>query len=113
MLLGRAYNDMGLVLAGLDGALIRPDALSSTFAAFIRRHPELPKARFHDLRHTHASLLLEAGEHAKVVSERLGHSSVAFTLDTYGHLMPAWRREQRPSWVASSVLLDGTRTHRV
>jgi integrase len=40
------------------------------------------------LRHTHASLLLEAGEHAKVVSERLGHSSVAFTLDTYGHLMP-------------------------
>jgi integrase len=86
--LGRAYNDMGLVLAGPDGAFIRPDALSSTFAAFIRRHPELPKARFHDLRHTHASLLLEAGEHAKVVSERLGHSSVAFTLDTYGHLMP-------------------------
>ena len=88
MRLGKAYNDMGLVLAGPDGAFIRPDALSSNFAAFIRRHPELPKVRFHDLRHTHASLLLQAGEHAKVVSERLGHSSVAFTLDTYGHLMP-------------------------
>ncbi len=64
--------------------------LSATinFAGFIRRHPELPKVRLHDLRHTHASLLLQAGEHAKVVSERLGHSSVAFTLDTYGHLMP-------------------------
>ena len=88
MRLGKAYNDIGLVLAGPDGAFIRPDALSTNFAGFIRRHPELPKVRFHDLRHTHASLLLEAGEHAKVVSERLGHSSVAFTLDTYGHLMP-------------------------
>ena len=88
MRLGKAYNDIGLVLAEPDGAFIRPDALSSNFAVFIRRHPELPKVRFHDLRHTHASLLLQAGEHAKVVSERLGHSSVAFTLDTYGHLMP-------------------------
>jgi integrase len=88
MRLGKAYRDLGLVLAERDGAFKRPDALSTNFAAFIRRHPELPKVRFHDLRHTHASLLLQAGEHAKVVSERLGHSSVAFTLDTYGHLMP-------------------------
>ncbi len=88
MRLGKAYRDLGLVLAEPDGAFKRPDALSTNFAAFIRRHRELPKVRFHDLRHTHASLLLQAGEHAKVVSERLGHSSVAFTLDTYGHLMP-------------------------
>jgi integrase len=88
MRVGKAYDDMGLVLAGPDGAFTRPDSLSTNFAAFIRRHPELPKIRFHDLRHTHASLLLQAGEHAKVVSERLGHTSVAFTLDTYGHLMP-------------------------
>jgi integrase len=88
MRLGKTYHDQGFVLAEPDGALKRPDALSTNFAAFIRRHPEMPKVRFHDLRHTHASLLLQAGEHAKVVSERLGHSSVAFTLDTYGHLMP-------------------------
>ena len=43
---------------------------------------------FHDLRHTHATLLIEAGEHIKVVSSRLGHKSVAFTLDTYVHVTP-------------------------
>ena len=70
MRLGKAYRDLGLVLAEPDGGFKRPDALSTNFAAFIRRHPELPKVRFHGLRHTHASLLLQAGEHA----ERLGHS---------------------------------------
>jgi integrase len=79
----------------LDGGFKRPN-----FGAFIHRHPELPKVRFHDLRHTHASLLLQAGEHAKVVSERLGHSSVAFTLDTYGHLMPGMEE-------AAAAKLDG------
>jgi integrase len=99
MRLGKAYNDVGLVLAEPDGAFRRPDALSTNFAAFIRRHPELPTVRFHDLRHTHASLLVQAGEHAKVVSERLGHSSVAFTLDTYGHLMPGMEE--------AAAMLDG------
>jgi hypothetical protein len=44
--------------------------------------------RFHDLRHTFASLMLLGGVHPKIVSEMLGHSSVAFTLDTYGHVIP-------------------------
>ena len=48
---------------------------------------------FHDLRHTHASLLLKAGVHPKVVSERLGHGSVSFTLDVYSHVMPGVQRE--------------------
>jgi integrase len=48
----------------------------------------MPKIRLHDLRHTHATLLLAAGANAKVVSERPGHSSVAFTLDQYVHAMP-------------------------
>ncbi len=48
----------------------------------------LEHVRFHDLRHTHASLLLKAGVHPKVVSERLGHGSVSFTLDVYSHVMP-------------------------
>jgi len=100
MRFGRAYRDLGLVLAEPDGGFKRPDALSTNFAAFVRRHSELPKVRFHDLRHTHASLLLQAGEHAKVVSERLGHSSVAFTLDTYGHLMPGMEE-------AAAAKLDG------
>ncbi|URJ67494.1 tyrosine-type recombinase/integrase [Paenibacillus polymyxa] len=44
--------------------------------------------RFHDLRHTHATLLLKAGIHPKIVQERLGHSSINVTLDTYSHVLP-------------------------
>lgn len=53
----------------------------------------LPPIRFHDLRHTHASLLLRAGVHPKVVQERLGHATIAITLDTYSHLMPSMQGE--------------------
>jgi len=48
---------------------------------------------FHGLRHVHASLLLREGVHPKIVSERLGHSGVGLTLDTYSHLMPTMQRE--------------------
>jgi len=51
------------------------------------------KLRFHDLRHTHASQLLKAGISAKVVSERLGHSTVGITLDVYSHLLPGMQEE--------------------
>lgn len=47
---------------------------------------QLPKIRFYDLRHTHASLLIHQGMHPKVIAERLGHSSIKLTMDTYGHL---------------------------
>ena len=49
--------------------------------------------RFHDLRHTHATLLLRQGVHPKVVSERLGHSTIGITLDTYSHVMPDMQDE--------------------
>src|SRR5690606_41226157 len=55
---------------------------------YVLQKYNLPKLRFHDLRHTHASILLQLGEHPKVVSERLGHSSISITLDTYSHAMP-------------------------
>jgi integrase len=53
----------------------------------------LPKIRLHDLRHTHATLALQAGVHPKVVSERFGHATVAITLDTYSHAIPAMQEE--------------------
>ena len=53
----------------------------------------LPKIRLHDLRHTHATLALQAGVHPKVVSERLGHATVSITLDTYSHAIPAMQEE--------------------
>ncbi|MGE5573912.1 MAG: site-specific integrase [Bacteroidota bacterium] len=53
----------------------------------------LPKVRFHDLRHTAATLLLLQGVHPKLVQEQLGHSQISLTLDTYSHVMPAMQRE--------------------
>ena len=53
----------------------------------------LPRIRFHDLRHTHATLGLAAGIHPKVMSERLGHSSISITLDTYSHAVPALQKD--------------------
>ena len=50
-------------------------------------------AKRHDLRHFHASVLLQSGQSAVLVSKRLGHSSVSMTLDIYAHLMPGWQRE--------------------
>lgn len=60
--------------------------------------------RLHDLRHAHASHLLAAGVNVKVVSERLGHASVAFTLDVYGHVLPG---QQADAAAAVAALVDG------
>jgi integrase len=54
---------------------------------------DVPRIRFHDLRHTHATLALRAGVHPKVVQERLGHSDIAITLNTYSHAIPAMQEE--------------------
>jgi integrase len=57
------------------------------------RNFDLPTIRFHDLRHTHATLMLGAGVHPKVVQERLGHTSIQITLDTYSHVMPGMQAD--------------------
>ena len=81
------------ILAQNDGQLrVRPDVFSAAFAKAIRRM-DLRQIRFHDLRHTHATHLLRAGVHPKVVSERLGHSRVAITLDTYSHVLPGLQED--------------------
>lgn len=58
----------------------------------------IPRIRFHDLRHTHASLMLKANIHPKIVSERLGHSTTKMTLDTYSHILPDMQREAINNW---------------
>jgi len=65
----------------------------------------LEPIRFHDLRHTSATLLLTAGVHPKVVQERLGHSQIGITLDTYSHVMPSLQLEAAEKLDA---VLDGT-----
>ena len=69
-----------------------PLNLTAAFIAFVRR-PGVPRVRFHDLRHTHASQLLKQGVHPKVVSERLGHSTIGITMDVYSHVLPGLQEE--------------------
>ncbi len=85
--LGGGYDDADRVFAGVDGSQVNPASAAKVFERRVARSG-LPRIRFHDLRHTHAVHLIAAGVHAKVVSERLGHSSTTFTMDRYGHLMP-------------------------
>ncbi len=87
LLLGLKLQDDDLVFSKPDGKPLDPSTITHTFRRIIKR-AGLPRLRFHDLRHTHASLMLKQGVHPKIVSERLGHSSIGITLDTYSHVMP-------------------------
>jgi integrase len=87
ILLGKLPSDTDLVFSHLDGKPLDPGVVSHTFAKVLKK-ARLPHIRFHDLRHTHATLLLKAGEHPKIVSERLGHANIGITLDTYSHVLP-------------------------
>ena len=69
------------------GEPVNPESISQLFDRKTLSSG-LPKIRLHDLRHTHASLLVAAGEPIKVVSERLGHAHPGFTMATYQHLLP-------------------------
>jgi len=85
---GKAWTDTGLVFTREDGSQLHPDLVISSFER-ICRAAGLPPIRLHDLRHTAASLALQAGVPLKVVSEQLGHSSLAITADTYTSVLPA------------------------
>jgi len=85
-----------------DGKPTHPQLLSDAFKKLVR-NSGLPPIRFHDLRHTHATLLLKAGIPIKVVSERLGHSTPGFTMATYQHIIPGMQEEAAHTFAA---LLD-------
>ncbi len=73
-----------------SGRACHPETFTQLFDRIVERNDgDLPRIRFHDLRHTHASLLIADGVPVKVVSERLGHANPAFTMHTYQHLLPA------------------------
>jgi integrase len=84
--MGPGYHDESLILANADGSPVHPEALSGKWQKARRKHA-IP-VRFHDLRHTHATLLLKGGESLRVVADRLGHSSPTLTLSTYAHVLP-------------------------
>jgi integrase len=87
MLLGKPLSPADLVFSNPDGSPLRPNTVSRAFEK-LARSLGFQGIRFHDLRHAHATLMLRQGIHPKIVSERLGHSSVAITLDIYSHVLP-------------------------
>ena len=91
-LYGAEYNDGGLVCCKEDGSVWKPSAFTSAYRELLRRR-KIANIPFHNLRHSHASQLLRAGVNPKVISERLGHSKVAFTMDVYAHLFPGMQEE--------------------
>jgi len=92
MLVGPAFVDHELVFPRPDRTPTHPEAFSQTFDRAVARLG-LPVLSVHDLRHTHATLLLRAGVPVKVVSERLGHANPAFTLTVYQHVIPGMQEE--------------------
>ena len=92
LLLGLGPDEQALVCSHLDGSPIPPDYISDNFRWRLDK-AKLPRVRFHGLRHTCATLLLQEGVHPKVVSEMLGHSTVSITLDVYSHVLPSMQEE--------------------
>jgi integrase len=93
LLLGADYRDYRLVLTIADGAPISHHNLTRRDFTRLIAAAGVPHVRFHDLRHSHASVLLAANVHPKIVSERLGHSSIGITMDLYSHATETLQRE--------------------
>jgi integrase len=86
------YRDSDLVVARENGEPIHPQSFSQAFGRLVKR-AGLRRIRLHDLRHTHATIAVKAGVPVKVISERLGHESPAFTLKQYAHVLPGMQAE--------------------
>ncbi len=84
---GQAYDDFDLVICTRTGKPIIPRNFRKEFYNLSEKI-NMPKIRFHDLRHTHATILIQQNVNVKLISERLGHSEIGTTLDTYSHVLP-------------------------
>jgi integrase len=89
---GSKWKENGFVFTTGLGTPMHPDDISRLLPMVLKA-AQLPRVRFHDLRHSCATLLLSLGVHAKLVQETLGHSSYQLTMDTYSHMIPALRNE--------------------
>jgi integrase len=87
--LGSLWQEQGLIFPSSVGTPFNPsNLLNRSFKPLLRR-AELPMIRFHDLRHTFATLMFSNGEHPKIVQEILGHAQITLTFDTYSHVLPS------------------------
>ena len=85
--LGIKSTGDSFVFAQPEGTPIKPGSITNEWKRLVGKHA-LPGIRFHDLRHTHATAMLASGIHPKIAQERLGHSTIAITMDLYSHVMP-------------------------
>ena len=107
--LGIRQTDETYVVAQANGAPLKPQSLTHEFVRFMAS-ADIPHVRLHDLRHSHATHLFASGVHPKVVQERLGHSSVGLTLDTYSHVLPGMQEDAAARIDAAlQEALDGAR----
>jgi integrase len=90
--LGIQLSDEMYVVAQADGNPLKPNSLTHEFVRFIAGSG-LPRVRFHDLRHSHATHMLASGVHPKIAQERLGHATIATTLDLYSHVLPGMQAD--------------------
>jgi len=86
-MMGIPLKDDDLVFSHLEGKPLLPNTVTHAWIKLVRR-TGMKGIRLHDARHTHASIMLKQGTHPKIVQERLGHSSIQITLDTYSHVVP-------------------------
>jgi len=95
LLFRSSYNFQfeGYISIRADGNYIEPDYVSHKFHKTLLSNPELPMIRFHDLRHTNASIMLASGIDMKTMSERLGHSQIGITMDLYAHVSVEMQRK--------------------
>ena len=91
------WEDRDLVFPNLRGGYLHPTHMGEEFRALLEQ-AELPPIRFHDLRHSAATILLSMGVNIKVIQELLGHSDIAITLRVYGHLLPSMQQEAVEKW---------------
>ena len=103
MALGGAWHDGGFVFTKDDGSPLDPEKVTKEFAK-TAKVAGFSGLRLHDLRHSHASLMLKAGASPKAMSERLGHASISITMDVYAHLLPGMQEEAAQKF--SKLLAD-------
>lgn len=89
----RVWSNHTFLFSNEFGKPLRPDSVSQQWIRFLKQNNDLKKIRFHDLRHTSATLLINDGVHAKVIQERLGHTDIGTTMNTYGHVLEEAEQE--------------------
>lgn len=90
--MGAAFHDLGYIIHKKNGDPYYPDYLTQKWSRFVKKNG-LPEIRLHDLRHSHATALIQMGVSPKVVQHRLGHADISTTLNTYTHVLPSMDQE--------------------